>query len=219
MKKYSFTLLALACVFCTCLIVANIIAGKLWATPIIGITLTCGVFVFPIVYIIGDVVPEVYGYPTARKVIMLGFVANLIAVLFFLLTISAPFPGFWNGQEAFKTVLGFTPRLLLASFCGYLVGTNANAWVLVQLKRITKAKYLWIRTITSTIVGEGLDSIIFMTLAFYGVVPTPLLPGMILAQTAFKTLYEILATPITYLVIGYVKRLEGIDRLQVQPVE
>lgn len=213
-QKFTFTLFVLAAVFCVSLIVSNIIAGKLWAAPF-GITLTAGVFLFPIVYIIGDVVPEVYGYATTRKIIFLGFALNLYAVLFFYLTIKLGYPPFFANQGAFEAVLGFTPRLLIASFTAYLIGTNANAWVLVQVKKLTKAKYLWVRTISSTIVGEGLDSLVFITLAFYGIVPTSELPMMIIAQATFKTCYEAIATPLTYAAIGYVKKIEGIAPLSL----
>lgn len=208
-KNHSFLLVLLAGVFCVALVVSNVVAGKLWAAPF-GITLTCGVFMFPIVYIIDDVLPEVYGYGVARKVIFLGFACNLMAVLFFMLTLQAAFPPYWNGQAGFETVLGFTPRLLLASFLAYLAGTNLNAWALTVIKRWTGGRFLWMRTIGSTIVGESLDSTIFITVAFLGVLPWAALPVMIVSQAAFKTLYEALATPLTYAVIGYVKRLEGI---------
>lgn len=198
-------LVALVALFSGSLIVSNIIAGKLWQAPF-GIILTCGVFLFPVVYIIGDVIPEVFGLQVARRAIWVGFFVNLIAVGFFMLTLIAKAPAFWGNQDAFQVVLGFTPRLLAASFVGYLVGTNANAWVLVQIKKLTKGKWLWMRTIGSTIVGESLDSLLFMTIAFAGVYPLSALPGMILAQAAFKTLYETVATPLTYLVIGWVKR-------------
>lgn len=207
--KTSFLLTVLAGVFCVSLVVSNIIAGKLWAAPF-GITLTCGVFLFPVVYIIGDVVPECYGLATARRVIWLGFGANLLAVVMFLFTLRAVAPGFWQGQDAFQVVLGFTPRLLVASFVGYLAGTNANAWALVRIKRLTGGRWLWMRTIGSTILGESVDSILFMVVAFAGLYPWDVLPGMILAQATFKTLYETIATPLTYLVVGWVKRLEAV---------
>lgn len=209
-NKYSYVLLTLAALFCTSILISNIIAGKLWSLPFFALVLTAGVITFPVVYIIGDVVPEVYGYPTARKIIFLGFAMNLYAVIFFLITVKMAYPPFFEGQAAFETVLGFTPRLLIASFIAYLIGTNVNAWILVWVKKLTNAKYLWVRTISSTIVGESIDSTIFITLAFYGVVPNAALPTMIFAQAAFKILYEILATPVTYLIIGYVKKLEGI---------
>jgi uncharacterized integral membrane protein (TIGR00697 family) len=208
-KGYSFFLVGLAAVYCVALVVSNLIAGKLYEAPG-GIVLPAGVWLFPIVYIIGDVIPEVYGLATARRIILLGFAANLLAVAFFALTLGLPAPGFWVGQEAFVTVLGFTPRLLLASFVGYLVGTNANAWVFVLIKRWTGGRRLWMRTIGSTIVGESLDSACFITIAFLGVVPLAVLPGMILAQSAFKTVYEALATPLTYGVIGAVRRAEAV---------
>lgn len=210
--KFSFPLVILTVVYCTCLIVANIIAGKMWATPIPGVLLTAGVFSFPLVYIIVDVVPEVYGYAVARKVIALGFVANLLAVMFFFITIAVPYPEFFANQLAFEAVLGFTPRLLLASFCGYLVGTNVNAWILTFIKRLTGTRLLWVRTIVSTLFGETIDSMIFMLVAFWGVLPAAALPGMIAAQAIFKTSYEILFTPLTYVVVNYFKRIEGVDQ-------
>lgn len=215
-SKVSILFVALAALFTVSLIVSNIIAGKLWAAPF-GIVLTCGVFLFPIVYIIGDVVPECYGLSTARKVIWLGFAMNLYVVIFFYLTLKAPYPPFFTGQDAFQVVLGFTPRLLVASFIAYLVGTNANAWVLVQIKKLTGGKFLWMRTIGSTIVGEGLDSTIFILLAFYGILPNAALPPMILYQASFKTLYEAIATPLTYLAVKWVKQQEGIDVVATAP--
>lgn len=204
-NRSSFLLVILSAVFCVALVVSNIVAGKLWQAPF-GIVLTCGVFMFPIVYILDDVLPEVYGYAVARKVIFLGFACNLMMVLFFLLTLKASFPPYFVNQDAFVVVLGFTPRLLLASFVAYLIGTNLNAWVLTVIKRWTNGRFLWMRTIGSTIVGESVDSTIFILLAFYGILPSGVLPLMIVSQAVFKTLYEVLATPLTYLVIGYVKR-------------
>jgi len=215
-SKVSILFVILAAIFTVSLIVSNIIAGKLWAGPF-GVVLTCGVFLFPIVYIIGDVVPECYGLSTARKVILLGFAMNLYAVIFFYLTIKAAYPPFFQGQEAFNVVLGFTPRLLVASFIAYLIGTNANAWVLVQVKKLTQTRFLWIRTISSTMVGEGLDSAVFIAIAFYGILPNAALGPMILYQASFKTLYEIIATPLTYLVVGWVKKQEGIETVPTAP--
>lgn len=205
--KYSQRFLVLCVMFCTALIVSNIIAGKLWSAPF-GLTLTAGAVLFPIVYIIGDVMPEVYGLSTTRRAIWLGFAANLFAVTFFYICLMLPAPSFWQNQSAFETVLGFTPRLLLASLLAYLVGTNANAWVMVRMKALTKSRWLWSRTIGSTIVGEGLDSTVFMLVAFVGIVPVEVLPSMIVSQWFFKTMYEVVATPFTYLVIGWFKRVE-----------
>jgi queuosine precursor transporter len=210
--RFSFPLVILTIIFCTCLIVANIIAGKLWATPITSVVLTAGVFCFPIVYIIDDVIPEVYGYGVARKIIALGFAANLLAVIFFYLAIIVAYPPYFQNQSAFQVVLGFTPRLLVASFAGYLVGTNVNAWVLTWIKKLTGPRWLWMRTIGSTIVGEGVDSLIFITIAFLGVLPSGAIPGMIIAQASFKVLYEAAVTPLTYTIINYFKRIENVDQ-------
>lgn len=207
-KRYSFPLVALAAAYCVALVVSNIIASKLYQAPG-GIALPAAVWLFPIVYIIGDVIPEVYGLATARRIILLGFATNLAAVAFFALTLALPAPADWAGQDAFQAVLGYTPRLLLASFVGYLVGTNANAWLLVLIKRWTGGRRLWMRTIGSTIVGETLDSACFIAIAFIGQVPAPALPAMIVAQAAFKTAYEALATPLTYWTVGAVRRAEA----------
>lgn len=209
--NYSFLYTALAALFVQCLIVANIIAGKLWAAPF-GILLTTGVFCFPVVYIIGDVIPEVYGLEKARKVILLGFALNALAVIFFYLCLWAPSPEFWKNQDAFQVVLGFTPRLLLASAVGYLAGTNVNAWAMVDIKKMTGPKWLFVRTIGSTIIGEGIDSVIFVFIAFWGTLNFEMLCSMVVAQAAFKIVYEVLATPLTYAVINWVKRIEGVDQ-------
>lgn len=206
-RDYSSRFVALAVFYTVALVVSNIIAGKLFTLG--GVVLPAAVFLFPIVYILDDVIPEVYGWRAARTVIWFGFAANLFAVCFFLLTLALPAPGFWKGQAAFVTVLGFTPRLLAASFTAYLVGTHVNAWIMVWMRRLTGGRWLWTRTVGSTIVGESLDSTIFMTFAFYGVVPMVVLPGMILAQATFKIAYEAAATPLTYLVIGMVQKAEG----------
>ncbi len=195
----------LVVVYCVALTVSNIIAGKLWQVAP-GLVLPTAVLLFPIVYIIDDIIPEVFGLETARRVIFLGFAANLMAVAFFALCLVLPAPGYWTNQAAFETVLGFTPRLLLASFAAYLVGTNANAWIMVRMKRLTNGRWLWSRTISSTIVGQILDSSIFITIAFLGVVPSDALPTMILSQAGFKIAYEALATPVTYWAVNTVRR-------------
>jgi uncharacterized integral membrane protein (TIGR00697 family) len=205
MKKNIFVFFV--ALFCVSLVVSNIIAGKLYAAPF-GLVLPSAVWLFPMVYILSDIIPEVYGLFMTRKVIWMGFILNAFAVLFFTLTLSLPHPEFWQHQEAYTTVLGFTPRLLIASLIAYLVGTHANAWVLVKVKLLTNGKFLWMRTISSTIVGETLDSTLFIVVAFWGIVPFVALPSMILAQTSFKILYEIIATPLTYLAVNFVKKVE-----------
>lgn len=201
--------LIIAVLFVTCLMVSNITAVKL--IEVNGYVLTGAIVIFPISYIIGDVLTEVYGFAKARLVLWVGFGANLFAVLTFLLVGSLPAAGFWEGQEAFDTILGATPRILVASFLAYLVGEFANSYILARLKVITEGRKLWLRTIVSTVVGQGLDSVVFVMVAFWGVLPTEVLVGAIAVQALAKIGYEVLATPVTYAVIGWLKRSEGID--------
>jgi uncharacterized integral membrane protein (TIGR00697 family) len=205
----SFWYVAIASVFVTCLITANIIAVKL-ISPF-GFLVPAGIIVFPLSYLFGDVLTEVYGYGAARRVIWLGFACNLLAVIAFYLGGLAPAAPFWHQQAAYDTILGFTPRLLLASFTAYLVGEFANSFVLAKLKIATKGRWLWTRTIGSTLIGEGLDTLIFISIAFWGIIPSQLLLTAILTQWMFKVLYEVVATPFTYLVVGFLKQRENLD--------
>jgi len=199
----------IAALFVTCLITANIIAVKIIAP--FGFLVPAGIIVFPLSYLFGDVLTEVYGYAAARRVIWLGFACNLLAVIAIYLGEIAPAAPTQNVQTAYVTILGFAPRLLLASFIAYLVGEFTNSFVLAKLKIATKGRWLWTRTIGSTLVGEGLDTIIFISIAFWGILPTQLLLTLILTQWIFKVLYEVVATPFTYLIVGFLKRQEGID--------
>jgi hypothetical protein len=208
--RYSGWYVILAAVFVTCLITANIIAVKLLALPF-GLAVPAGIVVFPLSYLFGDILTEVYGYAAARRVIWLGFACNLVAVIAIAAGGALPAAPFWQGQAAYATILGFTPRLLAASFCAYLAGEFINSFVLAKLKIATKGRWLWTRTIGSTLVGEGVDTVIFMTLAFTGIVPGSILFQLILAQWVIKVLYEVAATPFTYLVVNFLKRREGLD--------
>jgi len=207
--KVSFWFTMIVSVFVTCLITANIIAVKL--ISLFGFIIPAGIIVFPLSYLFGDVLTEVYGYGATRRVIWLGFACNLIAVIAFYLGGFAPAAPFWHDQNAYNTILGFTPRLLLASFAAYLVGEFINSFVLAKLKIATKGRWLWTRTIGSTIFGEGIDTIIFILIAFWGIIPPQLILTTILTQWIFKVLYEILATPFTYLVVGFLKKQENLD--------
>jgi queuosine precursor transporter len=208
-KAYSQWFVLIVAIFITCLITANIIAVKL--VDVFGLVLPAAVIVFPLSYIVGDVLTEVYGYSRARQVIWLGFICNLIVVLAIWIGGLLPPAGFWQGQSAYQQILGFTPRLLLASFIAYLVGEFSNSFVLAKMKIATKGRWLWTRTIGSTLVGQGLDSLIFITIAFFGIIPTPGLFSATITQWLFKSIYEALATPLTYWVVNYLKRKEGID--------
>lgn len=196
-------------VFVTCLVVANITAVKL--VIIFGLTVPAAVVIFPISYIFGDVLTEVYGYQRSRQVIWLGFFCNLLAVIAIWAGQVLPAPSFWDGQAAYERILGYAPRLLAASFIAYLIGEFANSFVLAKLKILTKGRWLWTRTIGSTIVGQGLDSFVFITIAFLGTIPADGLLNAILAQWLIKSVYEIIATPFTYGIVSFLKKREGLD--------
>jgi len=196
-------------VFVTCLITANIIAVKL--VNIAGLVVPAAVIIFPLSYIFGDVLTEVYGYRAARRVIWLGFFSNLIAVIAIGIGQLLPAASFWDGQAAYERILGYTPRLLIASFIAYLVGEFANSFTLAKMKIATQGRWLWTRTIGSTLIGEGLDSLVFMTIAFVGTIPAEGLANAIVTQWLFKVVYEVAATPLTYAVVTWLKRKEGLD--------
>jgi uncharacterized integral membrane protein (TIGR00697 family) len=195
--------------FATCLLISNILATKIlmigpWAAP-------AGVLIFPIAYILNDVITEVWGFAKARLIIWTGFAMNVLAVLFFTVGIVVPGAPFWQNQEAFATILGNTPRIVAASLSAYLVGSFLNAFVMSRMKVMTKGKGFSGRAILSTVVGESADSLIFITIAFAGIFPFGVIVTMIFTQAMLKTVYEILILPITVWVVGFVKRVEGID--------
>lgn len=200
---------AVVALFVAALITANIIAVKL--VDVAGLILPAAIIIFPISYILGDVLTEVYGYRAARRVIWLGFACNLFAVAAIWIGGRLPPAGFWQGQEAYETILGLAPRILLASFAAYLVGEFANAYVLARMKVATAGRHLWMRTIGSTLVGQALDSAVFITIAFAGVLPWSALFAAVITQWLVKSAYEALATPVTYAVVGYLKRKDGVD--------
>ena len=207
--KYSSWFVLVVAIFITCLITANITAVKL--VELFGLVLPAGIIIFPISYIFGDILTEVYGYRRARRVIWLGFFCNLIAVIAIWMGQLLPAASFWDGQTAYERILGYTPRLLLASFLAYLVGEFANSFVLAKMKIATKGRWLWTRTIGSTLVGEGLDSLVFMTLAFIGTMPPMALGLAMISQWLVKSAYEAAVTPVTYMVVKFLKQREGMD--------
>ena len=195
--------------FVTCLLAANTIAAKLVVVG--GLTLTAGIVIFPISYVLGDVLTEVWGYAATRRVIWLGFACNALMVLAIWLGGELPPAPFWRGQGAYEEILGHTPRILAASFVAYLIGEFANAFVLAKLKIATQGRWLWTRTIGSTVVGQALDSAVFVTLAFAGAVPAGALVGIVAAQWLVKVIYEALATPLTYAAVAWLKSREQVD--------
>ena len=191
-------------IFTASLIVSNIIAGKTF--DFFSFTLPCGVVIFPVIYIVNDVLAEIYGYEKARKVIILGFLMNIVAVICYQITILLPAPVFFENSEAFSIVLGSTFRLLIASFAAYLVGSIVNAKLMVYLKKWDEGK-LFFRCIVSTLFGEGLDAIVFIFIGFLGTMPLEALLLMIVAQALFKTIYEIIVYPLTRTVIIKIREL------------
>jgi uncharacterized integral membrane protein (TIGR00697 family) len=204
--------------FATTLVISNIIAVKIF--DFFGLSLPAAVILFPLAYITGDVLTEVYGYARARQAIWVGFTCNLVAVAAIWIGGLLPAASFWNAgvyggpeeaSQAYRAILGFSPRLLAASFAAYLVGEFLNSFVLARLKIATRGRYLWTRTIGSTLIGQAADSAIFLTLAFYGILPGAALLGAVVSQWLVKTAYEALATPLTYAVVNALKRAEGLD--------
>ncbi len=170
-----------------------------------------GVIIFPMSYIFGDVFTEVYGYHNTRIVIWLGFFCSLVLVTTIWVGQILPAAPFWDGQAAYERILGYTPRLLVASFIAYLVGEFANSFVLAKMKVATNGRFLWARTIASTLVGQALDSVVFVLIAFIGTIPINVLSGIIVTQWLVKSAYEAMLTPLTYRVVKFLKRREGID--------
>ncbi len=201
--------MVIVALYVTSLITANTVAVKVlefgpWITD-------AGLITFPIAYIVGDVLTEVYGYAAARRVIWLGFMCNLIAVGTFQLAGALPAESSWEGGDAYSMIFGSTPRILVASFCAYLIGEFANSYVLARMKVWTNGRWLWTRTIGSTVVGQGLDSVVFVLIAFSGVFTAGVIQDMIITNWVLKTGYEVIATPGTYWVVNKLKRAEGID--------
>ncbi len=194
----------------TSLITANIISVKI--VKIGGIQVPAATLIlFPVAYIFGDILTEVYGYRRARQVIWLGFFCNLLAVLAIWIAGLLPAAEFWDAQGAYDRILGFTGRLLLASFAGYLIGEFVNAYILARLKLITSGRWLWLRTISSTLFGQLFDTGVFILIAFAGVIPNEELRTTFLHAWLIKVAYEVLATPVTYLVVGVLKREDQSD--------
>jgi hypothetical protein len=199
---------AVAAFFVTTLVVSNIIAVKL--VEVSGQVFPAGLVIFPLSYLLGDVLTEVYGFRAARAVIWLGFACSLLAVAAIQAAIHLPPAGFWSdNQGAYELTLGTTWRIFLASLAAYLVGEFANATVLARMKVATRGRWLWSRTIGSTVVGQGLDSLIFVTVAFAGTGAS--LANPIVTTWLIKVGYEAAATPLTYAIVNALKRREGLD--------
>ena len=204
--RYFDTLVAL---FVAVLLISNIASTKiltLWKFTFDG-----GTILFPLSYIFGDILTEVYGFRRSRKVIWLGFIAALLMSLVFYIVQILPAAADWQNQQAYESLLGFVPRIVLASLVAYFAGEFSNSVILSRLKIYTAGKFLWLRTIGSTIVGEGIDTAVFCLVAFLGVLPMNTLWVVIVSNYVFKVGLEVLLTPLTYWIVSGLKRREKVD--------
>jgi uncharacterized integral membrane protein (TIGR00697 family) len=213
-KTYRYYDLIMAA-FVTVLLCSNLIGASKVATAF-GFTFGAGILFFPLSYAFGDVLTEVYGYARSRKVVWAGFIAMIFAsfMSWFVLAL-APAQG-WPHQAAYETVFGGTTRIVAASLAAYFLGEFANSFTLAKLKILTKGKYLWTRTIGSTIVGEAVDSLVFYPAAFLGLWSTDLVVKVMITNYVLKVLWEILATPATYKIVAFLKRVENEDHYDYQ---
>lgn len=204
--KYFDVIMAL---FVAVLLISNLASTKILSLGVF--TFDGGTLLFPLSYIFGDILTEVYGYQRARKVIWTGFGAAILMSFVLWVVQILPAASDWPNQVAYESLLGFVPRIVVASLIAYFAGAFSNAFILSKLKIRSKGKYLWLRTIASTIIGEGIDTAIFCTIAFYGVFSQEVLISIIISNYVFKTSVEVFFTPITYSIVGFLKSKEQID--------
>lgn len=195
--------------FVAILLVSNIVSSKIISFG--AFSFAGGIIVFPLSYIFGDVLTEVYGYKNSRKVIWLGFATNILMAIILMVVGALPSSPNWHDQASYEKILGLTPRIVVASLLGYFAGEFSNSFVLAKMKILTRGKWLWTRTIGSTVVGEFVDTAIFITVAFSGILPQGLMVTIILSNYIFKTLFETIFTPLTYIVVNWLKKAENED--------
>jgi queuosine precursor transporter len=207
-KNYKYFDIIMA-LFVAVLLISNIASTKilvLWKFTFDG-----GTLLFPLSYIFGDILTEVYGYRRSRRVIWIGFFCAGLMSLVLMLVTALPAASDWPFQESFENILGLTPRIVLASLIAYFAGEFSNSYLLAKLKIKTKGKFLWLRTISSTLLGEGIDTVLFVFIAFWGILPTSLLITIFISNYIFKSGLEIILTPATYKVVKFLKNREGED--------
>lgn len=204
--KY-FDLVAMA--FVAVLLITHVTAQKLFAFG--PFTFTAGIIVFPLAYIFGDVLTEVYGYARSRRVIWAGFGASVLMIVVLHVAVALPPAENWPFQEQFSTVFMFVPRIVAASLVAYLCGEFLNSYVLARMKVAHEGQHLWKRTIGSTLVGQAADTAVFVVVAFAGVLPVSVLVATSISGYIFKVVYEVVATPLTYRVVGFLKDAEQVD--------
>lgn len=208
-EPVSVTFMLLGVTFCVCLILANLLATK--QIQFGPLNLTAGVLVFPISYVVNDCITEVWGYRRSKLVIWTGFVMNFAFVLLAWLADLIPGAPYWTNQEGFHALFGLAPRVALASFAAFLVGSLLNAYVMSKMKIRDKGRRFSLRAIVSTVAGEVSDSLIFFPVALGGIVPKENLLLMMVSQVVAKTLYEVIILPVTKRVVAWLKQMEGVD--------
>ena len=205
-RYYDFVMAA----FCVVLVLSNVVGAAKVAT-LGGLTFGAGILFFPLSYVLGDVLTEIYGYARARRVIWAGFGATLFAaIMCWVIVVMPPAPG-WKGQEVYEAAFGQVWRIVGASVIAFWAGEFVNSYVLARMKILTAGRHLWSRTIGSTIFGQGIDSLIFYPLAFAGVWTTEQVVTVMFTNWGLKVLWEVVLTPVTYAVVGFLKRREGVD--------
>ncbi len=197
---------ALTTIFITCLVVANIMAVKLTGAG--SVIVPASMIIFPVIYILGAVITEVYGLPATRRIVWLGFACNLIAVGALWIGQWLPAAPVWGGQEAYTAIFGYAPRVLAASFAAVIIGEFANAHILIHMKTAHLGP-LWLRVTAATVIGLGVDTLVFSGLAFVGTVPMYALWSIILVSWALKAVYVLIATPVTLALIAHLKRVDS----------
>ena len=195
--------------FVAVVIISNIASSKIMKLG--PFTFDGGTILFPLAYIFGDILTEVYGYKRSRKVIWTGFFMIILMAIVFAIVGYLPAAAGWNNQQSYDSILGVVPRIVLASIIAYFAGEFSNSYILAKIKVMMKGKMLWVRTIGSTIVGEGVDTLLFVLIAFWGVLPTSLLIAVIISNYIFKVGVEVLMTPVTYKFVGFLKKKENED--------
>lgn len=201
-------------VFVVILIVSNLVGPKIVAVG--PFRISGAQLLFPITYIFGDVFTEVYGYSASRRAIWTGFLASALLSVMGMIVVALPPAPDWPHQEAFQIVFNFVPRMVIASLSAYWAGEFSNAYVMAKLKLFTKGRFLWVRTIGSTVVGQGVDTVVVMVIAFGGSLEPTLIANLIISGYLGKVLYEAAATPLTYAVVDFLKRKEGIDHFDYE---
>jgi len=205
-KYYDF----LASIFIVVLLISNLVGQKI--STVAGYPVSGAQLLFPITYIFGDVFTEVYGYGASRRIIWIGFAASGLMAVLGNVIVALPADPSWHNQQAFATVFHQVPRLVLASLLAYWCGEFANSFTLAKIKLVTKGRFLWTRTVGSTVVGQAVDTAIMMIAGFAGELPMAVIAKLIVGGYLFKVAYEVLATPLTYWIVGFLKRSEGVDK-------